>query len=271
MEPIQKVSAYLTQNAEVLSEEIVAEIVSRFGFEIPKQEIDAAVSMYVEFINYLGAMIANSEDRVPEGLVEWSKGNGERAASMGGKISDIVTRYPDTRIVFTDRLRNIGMEFELTADEVISIVKKVNYILDISINETVFAFERHSEEQLKETQYQVNELSAAIVPIQDSIAILPLIGSIDYDRAQIIIEKTVPRVSQLGIETLIIDFSGTVNIDIEIAKHIFDIRNILLLIGVNTIATGVRPDLAKKAVTLGIDLSSLEVYSNVLQAIRSIK
>ncbi|WP_236694091.1 STAS domain-containing protein [Sporosarcina globispora] len=190
---------------------------------------------------------------------------------MGGKISDIVIRYPDTRFVFTDRLRNIGKEFDLTVEEIISIIKKVNFMLDISINEAVFAFERHSEEKLKESQSQVNELSAAIVPIQDSIAILPLIGNIDYDRAQIIIEITVPRVSQLGIETLIIDFSGTVNIDIGIAKHIFDIRSILLVIGVNTIATGIRPDLAKKAVALGIDLSSLEVYSNVLQAIRSIK
>lgn len=271
MEPIHKVSAYLTQNAEVLSKELVKEIVKRFGFEIPKPEFEAAVSMYLEFMKFLGTMIASSSDMVPEGLVEWSKGNGERAASEGGKISDIVIRYPDTRLVFTDRLNNIGEKFELTADEIISIVKKVNFMLDISINETVFAFERHSEEQLRETQSQVNELAAAIVPIQDSIAILPLIGSIDYDRAQIIIEKTVPRVSQLGIETLIIDFSGTVNIDVEIANHIFDIRNILQLIGVKTIATGVRPDLAKNAVVLGIDLSSLEVYTNVLQAIRSIK
>ncbi|MGM0778352.1 MAG: STAS domain-containing protein [Bacillota bacterium] len=271
MEPIHKVSAYLTQNAEVLSRELVKEIVKRFGFEIPKPEFEAAVSMYLEFMKFLGTMIASSSDMVPEGLVEWSKGNGERAASEGGKISDIVIRYPDTRLVFTDRLYNIGEKFELTADEIISIVKKVNFMLDISINETVFAFERHSEEQLRETQSQVNELAAAIVPIQDSIAILPLIGSIDYDRAQIIIEKTVPRVSQLGIETLIIDFSGTVNIDVEIANHIFDIRNILQLIGVKTIATGVRPDLAKNAVVLGIDLSSLEVYTNVLQAIRSIK
>ncbi|MCM3706519.1 hypothetical protein [Cytobacillus sp. FSL R5-0596] len=63
-------------------------------------------------------------------------------------------------------------------------------------------------------------------------------------------EKTVPRVRHLGIETLIIDFSGTVNIDVEIANHIFDIRNILQLIGVKTIATGIRPDLAMNAVVL---------------------
>ncbi|GLB61875.1 STAS domain-containing protein [Cytobacillus sp. NCCP-133] len=271
MEPIQKVSAYLTQNAEGLSEEIVAEIVNRFGFEIPKQEFDAAVSMYIEFIKFLGGMIASNSDQVPDELVEWSKGNGEKAASMGGKISDIVTRYPDTRIVFTDRLKTIGKDHGLTADETITIVKKVNHMLDISINETVFAFERQTQKRLRETQLQVNELSATIVPIQDKIAILPLIGNIDYDRAQIIIEKAVPKVNQWGIETLIIDFSGTVNIDIQIAKHIFDIRNILLLTGVNTIATGVRPDLAKSAVNLGIDLSSLEVYSTVQQAITSIK
>lgn len=270
MEPIQKVSAYLTQNAESLSEEMVTEIVNRFGFEIPRQEFAAAVLMYIEFIQFLGAMIASREDQIPEGLVEWSKGNGERAASKGGKISDIIIRYPDTRIVFTDKLEKIGKEHGLTADEMISIVKNVNYMLDISVNETVFAFERLTQRLIKETQAEVNELSATIVPIQDRIAILPLIGSIDYDRAKIIMEKTVPKVNNLGIETLIIDFSGTVNIDIEIARHIFDIRSILLLTGVKTIATGIRPDLAKKAVIQGIDLTSLEVYSTVQQAISSI-
>ncbi|MCM3706520.1 MULTISPECIES: hypothetical protein [Cytobacillus] len=174
MEPIHNVSAYLTQNAEVLSEKLVTEIIKRFGFEIPKQEYKAAVLMYVEFMRLLGTMIARSDERIHEGLVEWSKGNGEQAASKGRRISDFVIRYPDTRLVFTDRINKICKELELTADEIISIVKKVNFMLDISINETVFAFERHSEEQLRETQSQINELSAAIVPIQDSIAILPL-------------------------------------------------------------------------------------------------
>ncbi|WP_236694093.1 hypothetical protein [Sporosarcina globispora] len=79
MEPIQKVSAYLTQKAEVLSEEIVAEIVNRFGFEIPRQEFDAAVSMYVEFMKFLGTMIANSEDRIPK---VWSNGAKETANDL---------------------------------------------------------------------------------------------------------------------------------------------------------------------------------------------
>jgi rsbT co-antagonist protein RsbR len=156
-------------------------------------------------------------------------------------------------------------------DEVILLIKRVNLILDISINETVFAFERFSELLLEKAQEEVNELTAPVVPIQDGIAVLPLIGSIDFDRAKLIMEKVVPKIKNLQIECLIMDFSGIVNIDAQIAKYVFDIRNVLRLVGVNTIASGVRPDLAQQAVTEGIDLTSVPTFADVKQAIESLE
>ena len=271
MDRIFNVSKYLTQNAEQLASEIVPEIIQRFKVDIPKDEVGKAISMYTEFLGFLGESLTTNEEKVPDRLIEWSKENGEREAAYEGRISDIIIRYPDTRLVFTDRIMNISVEHGLTIEEVVSIIKRVNYLLDISINETVFAYERLSDKILQYTRAELNELSAPVVPIQDDIAVLPLIGSIDYDRAKLIMEKVVPKIAQLKVECLIIDFSGIASLDAEIAKYIFDIHSVLRLLGVKSIATGVRSDLAQKVVTGGIDLSSIETYATVKQAIESLK
>jgi rsbT co-antagonist protein RsbR len=70
-------------------------------------------------------------------------------------------------------------------------------MLDISINETIQAFERRKDKIIKEAQEEVNELSAPIVPIQDGMAVLPLIGAIDTNRAKYLLEKVVPNISRL--------------------------------------------------------------------------
>ena len=143
-------------------------------------------------------------------------------------------------------------------------------MLDISINETVFAFERQTSKLMKDVQAEVDILSTPVVPVQENIAVLPLVGKMDHDRARLILERAIPLVANQKIQSLIIDFSGIVTIDATIAKHIIDIHNVLRLLGVDSIATGMRPELAQAAVEGGVDFSNINTFATVKQAIDSI-
>lgn len=268
---ILAVAKYLTENAASLTANIVRDIIQRIESEIPNDEIEQAIIVYTEFIGFLGSSITDNDEQAPEGLIAWSKKNGEREASLSGKISYIISRYPVTRVVYTEYMTKIGIEHDLSTEEVAFLIKRINYMLDISINETILAFERLKDKMIKRAQEEMNELSAPIVPVQDRLAILPLIGSIDSNRAKYLLEKIVPKVAQLGIECLIIDFSGIVMIDTAVANHIFKIHEILRLLGIHVIATGMRPELAQTIVHGGIDFSSIKTYATVKQAIESIK
>lgn len=271
MNSISTVAKYLTENAQSLAIEIVEDIIYRIKLEIPKEEIEQAIIMYVGFLGFLGSSITCNEDKVPEGLMTWSKKNGEREASLSGKISDIIIRYPVTRVVFTERITEIGVAHGLSVEEVAFIIKRINYMLDISINETILAFERLKDKIIKRAQEEVNELSAPVVPIQDGIAVLPLIGSIDSNRARHLLEKVVPKIAQLKVECLIVDFSGIVFIDTTVANHIFKIYDVLRLLGIGITVTGIRPELAQTVVSGGIDFSSIKTFAHVKQAIENIK
>ncbi|WML48764.1 STAS domain-containing protein [Neobacillus sp. PS3-34] len=261
---------YLNNNANQLSNDIVDEIISKFDVQISKAETNQAKSMYVEFLGFLAESITCTEGSVPESLVAWSKENGERAAAMQGKVSNILVRYPDTRIVFADYMMKIGLDYKLTTEEIVLIIKRVNHMLDLSLNETVFAFERHTDQIIKSAQDEIIELASPVVPIHEGLAVLPLIGSIDSLRAEHLLNKVVPQIPSYQVECLIIDFSGIVNIDMEVARHIFMIYDVLLLLGIKVVFTGIRPKLAKNVINSGINFSSFQVYANVKQAIESI-
>nr|WP_231618159.1 STAS domain-containing protein [Fictibacillus sp. 23RED33] len=142
-------------------------------------------------------------------------------------------------------------------------------MLDVSINETVLAFERKSEEILEKTRSELRELSTPVVPIENGLAVLPLIGSIDADRTEHLMNFVLPKIPELQVECLIMDFSGIVVMDTEVAGHIFNVYRVLGLLGIEVLVTGLRPALAISAVSEGIDFSSIKTFANVKQAIES--
>jgi rsbT co-antagonist protein RsbR len=265
------VANYLKENDELLANKIVDDIISKFGFQVSEAEIKQAKKVYAEFLAFLSDSLYCEEGSVPEKLLEWSRANGEQTAAKHHRISDILIRYTDTRMVFADFIMNISIAHDLGTEEVVQILKRVHYMLDLSINETVRAFERRSEEILSNTRNELLELSTPIVPIENGLAVLPLIGSIDSDRTEHLMNNVLPKIPALQIEYLIMDFSGIVTIDREVASHIFNVNRVLGLLGINVLVTGLRPELAISAVSEGINFSSIKTFANVKQAIESIK
>ncbi|KIL45795.1 STAS domain-containing protein [Jeotgalibacillus soli] len=271
MTSLTKVADYFTENKESLAVEIVENVLNRMKLEIPEWEKELAVAMYIEFFGFLGVSVHCDKDTVPEDLVEWSKKNGEREASEDGRISEILIRYPATRDVFIEFMTNIGLMYDLSLEEHAILIKRINTMLDISLTETLLAYERKSDQIMEETKREMDELSAPVVPIRDGVAVLPLIGTIDYSRAAYLLDKVVPRIAEMELNYLIVDFSGILTIDIEIVQYLYNIESVLRLLGINTIVTGLRPDLAQTVVLAGIDMTVIQTFGHVKQALESIE
>ncbi|MFZ3579914.1 PAS domain S-box protein [Virgibacillus sp. DJP39] len=123
------------------------------------------------------------------------------------------------------------------------------------------------KEEERQHKRQVNELSTPIVPLLEDISVLPLIGSIDLERAIQLLDKIPSEVQQKNVQILIIDFSGIYTFDEMITDYILKISNVLQLLGVRSIITGIRPDLTQSAVKLGVDLTAIKTMATVQQAL----
>src|SRR5690606_24383995 len=109
-------------------------------------------------------------------------------------------------------------------------------LLDSTVNDVTYFFSvpfvRYEKEVLRLSQTLVTELSVPIVSINDDTAILPLIGTVDHDRALILHERVLQNASQLRLEYLIIDLSGLQNTDTFVAQQLFNLFDALCLLGI---------------------------------------
>lgn len=227
--------------------------------------------MYNNFFKFLGRLLNNEEEKTPSELLEWSRLNAEGQVGENGRISEIVKRYAPTREVFSDLVIDFSDQFNLSTKDTVLLLKRINQMLDISLDETVQSYEHFSELYKEQMMKEVEELSAPIVPIMEGIAVLPLIGKIDQNRTDFLLNIVVPKISQLQLNYLIADFSGISHLDEVSARNIHEIGNVLQLLGIHIITTGISPKLALTAVHSGINLSRVTSFATVKQALDYLK
>lgn len=265
-------TTYIDEHAESLANEAVEVVLAQFNKDIPAQEKEQAIIMYIELVGFFGkALVQEKQENVPASFIEWSKKNAEMQIASNGKISEIVIRYQPTRVVFTEILTRIGQAFTLTVEENASTIKLFNYIMDISLNETVYTFERLSEEYKKEMDQELLSLSAPIVPIKEGVVVLPLVGAMDERRVQALTDTVIPKISEMEIDYVIVDFSGLLTINPHVAIGLHQVGNTLRLIGIQVLSTGLRPNLVQVAVNSGIKMSAIRTFASVKQALESLQ
>ena len=122
--------------------------------------------------------------------------------------------------------------------------------------------------ELERANTEIESLSVPIVPISDEIAILPIIGDVNEVRTERIMESALAESAKNNLDYLIFDLSGLVNIHDQSTTNLLKIGLSLKLIGVQMIVTGIRPDLALKAVHSESDFDQIIVKSNLKQALK---
>ncbi|RDW15091.1 RsbT co-antagonist protein RsbRA [Oceanobacillus chungangensis] len=140
-----------------------------------------------------------------------------------------------------------------------SVDKWVEPIIHQLINEYTGSWEHILSIQ----RIALQELSAPLIPVTDGITIMPLIGTIDTERAKQIMENLLDGVIKHNSEVVLIDITGVPVVDTMVAHHIIQAAEAVRLIGSNCILVGIRPEIAQTIVNLGIDLTNLPTKSSL--------
>ena len=269
MSSLNNISNYIFANKELLATDIVNGVVNSVDMDIPAWEQEQAINMYTEFLSFLRDYIVSGEEKTPEHLLVWSKKNAAMV-SLDGNLSTLVVRYLPTRNILTDLLTNLALKFELSLKELSELIKQVNRMLDISLNETVANFEYLASEYQKKSQMELAKVGAPIVPVKEGIIVLPLVGHIDTYRIEYMIEHLTPKITKSSISYAIVDFSGVYKIDNGNIHYINQLIQMVRLMGIIVIATGLSPSLAKMILKEDLELSANQVYPNLKIALESI-
>jgi len=150
----------------------------------------------------------------------------------------------------------------------------VSKIIDPFLDEICYIFSQIYEVQTKKKMdvayTALEELSVPIVPITIGIAVMPIIGEIDTHRSALIMQTGLAKSVHMELTHLILDISGVQIMDTMVADNLFKLVYSLRLLGVETILTGIRPEIAQTSVKLGIDFRKINTKATLEQALEEI-
>jgi rsbT co-antagonist protein RsbR len=143
----------------------------------------------------------------------------------------------------------------------------VTELLDKLGLHTIKAFQLSREQVISRQQMELLELSTPVVKLWDGILALPMIGTLDSARTQIVMESLLQKIVETESQIAIIDITGVPTVDTLVAQHLLKTVTALRLMGADCIISGVRPQIAQTIVHLGVDLQGVTTKANLADAL----
>jgi rsbT co-antagonist protein RsbR len=222
-----------------------------------------------EFLSALKqALSASGGSTDPQGpefqLVREMLGEISRSrAAQGFSPSETATFVFSLKRPLFNRLRHeSGKDAQGLAEDLWS----VSELLDGLALHTTEVYQRAREEVIARQQQEMLELSTPVVKLWDGILALPMIGTLDSARTQVVMETLLQKIADTGSETAIIDITGVPTVDTLVAQHLIKTVTAARLMGADCIISGIRPQIAQTIVHLGVTLADVTTKSSLADA-----
>jgi rsbT co-antagonist protein RsbR len=160
----------------------------------------------------------------------------------------------------------IRRELSKSQDEMFDAIWSCTLLLDNLALLTAEAYMATREELISRQQQELLELSTPVVKLWDGILALPIIGTLDSSRTQVVMEELLQTVVATNSKFAIIDITGVPTVDTLVAQHLLKTITAARLMGAECIISGVRPQIAQTIVHLGINLEDVITKAKLADA-----
>lgn len=222
----------------------------------------------VGFIEAVTAIFIHDKEESLAYVEDWSSTIAKERAQQSVPLYEVMEHLGQLRKIYWTCVRHFFEKVDRAgSQDALRWSEMLNDMFDFIIES--FARHHHEAHQrlLASQQEVIDELSSPVIPIRKGVGILPLVGGIDTYRAKVILETALEESAKQQLTTLYIDLSAVPIVDTMVAHQLFQLMDSLRIIGVESVLSGIRPEIAQTAVTLGIDFKNIKVYANLMQAL----
>lgn len=145
---------------------------------------------------------------------------------------------------------------------------RISKLIDSLGIATFETFIKGREEVIYRQTNEITEISTPVIRVWDGILALPIIGTLDSSRTQVVMENLLQEIVETGSSIAILDISGVPAVDSLVAQHLIKTVSATRLMGAECIISGIRPEIAQTVVHLGIDLSNITTKATLASALR---
>lgn len=265
---VDRVVTVLTQNESEVLENWVAEQIrpeNRGRAQIRENELRSQCAEFLRLLRHAASQGNLTNVQAPE----WTPVREMLSALSRSRAQQGFTPSETAMFVFSLKqplFNQLRQAAQNSTDDLFDAVWQATLLLDRLGLYTTEIFQKNREEIILRQQEEMLELSTPVVKLWDGILALPLIGTLDSARTQVVMESLLQAIVQTGSEIAIIDITGVPTVDTLVAQHLLKTVAAARLMGADCIISGIRPQIAQTIVHLGVDLSQVSTKATLAEA-----
>ncbi|TXC81871.1 STAS domain-containing protein [Metabacillus litoralis] len=213
-----------------------------------------------EYINILLLSFRGEDKEITSKICDFS----QRIVQQGWSL-----RYISTGLSEFNKLLFFEMTIDDSEEEKMKLVWSFDKWISPVNSEVLYQYASSWERTVSLQKIALQELSAPLIPVFENITVMPLVGTIDTERAKRIMENLLQGVVKHRAEVVLIDITGVPVVDTMVAHHIIQASEAVRLVGAKCLLVGIRPEIAQTIVNLGIDLSQVITKNSLQKGIES--
>ncbi len=234
---------------------------------VEEDSVMTAIAIRSELIHILASALTDNLEEADRSISDWSNRVAELSLRWNSPMEDAIGIVKYYRTFIWEEIHRLGEIHALPLSVIFESMKRLDPLLDQAVYVFSLRYVKAHKEQLDRVQRSFLEISTPIVPVFTGVAVLPLIGEFSEERAKVIMEQILQKAVHLKLEHLFIDLSGVITMDTMVAHEIIRIVSSLELLGIQARLTGIRPEIARTIVNLGINFKT-ESRGSLKQAIQ---
>lgn len=241
--------------------------------EVSGWDIERAIEYRANFIQMFADILIEQPDSTfsLKQFSDWGIKTGEMACDMNVPLDEILQTTTIYRTAIWDALKIEMREQQTSVETIFDVIALIDPLLDQAVYALSLTYVKFHKETIEKSTQAFLELSTPVVPITKGVAVLPLIGSLNIERAAVLMEEVLQKAAQLRLSHLLLDLSGVLTVDTMVADQIFKVINALSMLGVKASLIGIRPEVAQTMVTIGINIGEMDVKANLEMALKDLQ
>ncbi|PLT28679.1 STAS domain-containing protein [Peribacillus deserti] len=244
-----EIKSFIKENGETFEDKLLSEAVNASA-----RITDILRQGNIDLLKNARILIYYAVDQKDEELIAFAKQEGiawaENALTLELKLEWVqaIRRTLWHFVAILDEEKGITNQ----RAEFYEMEKIVNDQIDKFLNNFFLSYTKYKDTMYFKQREMVEHLSVPIIPVNDQVSVLPLIGTVDSYRIEIIEEKVLNDISDSRIHTLVIDLSGIAMMERDVINNFEKVLAGVKMMGCKTVLTGLRPDLVRKMVHSGV-------------------
>ncbi|GAM16172.1 MULTISPECIES: RsbT co-antagonist protein RsbRA [Bacillaceae] len=215
-----------------------------------------------EFIDLIISNFKGTSEEYNERLTDFA----EKVVRLGWPLTFVTKGLHTFNLIVFEGMQKEGV---VTQENQMEIVYEFDRWATPMNNEIVSVYSSTWERTVSLQKIALQELSAPLIPVFEGITVMPLVGTIDTERAKQIMENLLKGAVKHRSEVVLIDITGVPVVDTMVAHHIIQAADAVRLIGAKCMLVGIRPEIAQTIVNLGIDLNQFTTKNNLKKGIEA--